>query len=184
MIRSAGIGSLFVWLTCLTAGAAELPDSPPPAIPHWIETSSANLVPVGRNVEIRDAIQSARLKVAADFCEIAVEINGVLPTVIEPFSETLDLDVTAWMKRGGNQLTIRPSHAEGPATVALELTISTSSGRQSVVTDESWQVSGQGAQVRSLGQVTPELWGIGRRSAAIDAFDNYEAWRQASGGER
>ena len=94
----------------------------------------------------------------------------------------MELDVTRLTRLGQNQITIRASRVDGPAAVALELDIVTSAGRQSVGTDKTWHLAGSGAQVRSLGSVASELWGAGRRSAAIDAFDNYEQWRQAVGG--
>jgi putative heme-binding domain-containing protein len=168
-----------IWLAISIGALAAADESP---TPHWIKTEPADQAQVRRDFEIGSAIQSARLKIAADFCEIAVEINERLATTIEPYSQTVELDVTRFTKLGQNQITIRATRAQVPAAVALELDIATSAGRQSVVTDESWRLAGSGAQVRSLGSVAPELWGLGRRSPAIDAFDNYEQWRQAVGG--
>ncbi|MCI0361932.1 MAG: hypothetical protein L0211_25905 [Planctomycetaceae bacterium] len=150
--------------------------------PHWIGMETTEQVQIGRTVNIREAIQGARLKFAADFCQAEVEINGRLATVVEPYSETVQVDVTPLVKLGQNQLVIGASQAAGPAAVALELTIETSTGKQKFVTDESWQTIESTAKVRTLGRVAPQLWGAGRRSADIDSFDNYEQWRQASGG--
>ena len=57
--------------------------------------------------------------------------------------------------------TLQALSGKGPATT--------------IVTDESWS----GAESRGL--VLPEQWGLGRRSAEISPFDNYEQWRQADG---
>ena len=154
----------------------------PAETPHWISMEKADQVRFGRVVTIRDAIQSARLKLAADFCQIEVEISGRLAAVVEPYSETVELDVTPLLKLGQNQLVVRASRASGPAAVAMELVIETSTGRQTILTDESWVTIESTVKVQTLGRVAPELWGSGRRSTEIDAFDNYEQWRQATGG--
>ena len=88
--------------------------------PHWIEIEPQAAAQVRRDFEIGSAIQSARLKIAADFCEIAVEVNGRLAATIEPYSETVELDVTPLVKLGQNQIVLRASRAELPAAVALE----------------------------------------------------------------
>ncbi len=150
--------------------------------PHWIRVEPGAAAQVRRDFEIGSAIHNARLKIAADFCEIAVEVNGRLAATIEPYSETVELDVTPLVKLGQNQIVLRASRAELPAAVAGELSITTAAGRQTVVTDDSWRFAESGAKVNSQGIVAPELWGLGRRSAAINAFDNYEQWRQAAGG--
>ena len=178
-----------ILLTCAITGliwslahAQEASTQQPQKPPHWLDVTVANAVAISREVEIAAAVQQARIQIAADFCEVAVELNGRLAAVIEPYGETLELDVTPYVKLGKNRVVLRAARQDGPAAVAAELTIETSAGGQRLVTDESWQVANSNEKVRSLGAVAPELWGLGRRSAAIDAFDNYEQWRQASGG--
>jgi putative heme-binding domain-containing protein len=149
--------------------------------PQWLDVQAADEVIASREFEIDAAVQQARIKIAADFCQVAMELNGRLAAVIEPYSETVELDVTPFMKLGNNRVALRASRQDGPAAIAMELAIDTPSGRERLVTDDSWQLV-TGIKARSLGPVPAELWGLGRRSAAIDAFDNYEQWRQASGG--
>src|SRR4030095_9645786 len=85
------------------------------ATPNWIGMDAADQVQIGRTIEIREAIQSARLKLAADFCQAEVEINGRLATVVEPYSQTVELDVTPLVRLSQNQLVISASRAAGPA---------------------------------------------------------------------
>ncbi|HEY2253777.1 MAG TPA: hypothetical protein VGH74_22035, partial [Planctomycetaceae bacterium] len=77
---------------------------------------------------------------------------------------------------GENEIGITATPVAGPAAVALSITLTGNDGKSTTIaTDETWQ----GAV--SLGEVPPEQWGIGRRSAAVSAFDNYEQWQQAKG---
>jgi hypothetical protein len=180
MSRLTPVCSLIL-VTCCSNLVPPLAGTDQPQAPHWIHIE-AGQTQLRREVASADAIQSARLKLAADFCQASVEINGRLVTIVEPYSETVELDVTPFVRRGQNQVLLRATRVAGPAAVALELVIATTAGPSTLITDESWQTSGSTGKVRSLGRVSPELWGLGRRSAAIDAFDNYEQWRQASGG--
>jgi len=182
MSKRAWLGRLIILVGLIAGAARESAGAEPGDTPHWISVETADQVQIGRVVSVRDAIQSARLKLAADFCQVEVEINGRLAAVVEPYGETIRFDVTPLVKLGQNQLVIAASRVEGPSAVALELAIETSAGRQTVLTDETWRVIESTVKVSSRGRVAPELWGSGRRSADIDAFDNYEQWRQASGG--
>ncbi len=182
MRNAALLASAVVVFTVTAAWAQDSSTAPVDSPPQWLDAQATEEVALSRGFEVAAAVQQARIKIAADYCQLAIEINGRIATTVEPYSETVELDVTPLVKRGANQLSIRASRVEGPAAVALELDMTTSAGRQSVVTDGTWNVVGSTANARLLGTVAPELWGPGRRSAAIDAFDNYEQWRQASGG--
>lgn len=146
--------------------------------PHWIGGSKASerTWQCKKSMSIDQAVQTAGLKMAADFCTAAVVINGQTVLTVEPYSPTQELDVTAHLRHGKNEIGINATSVEGPAAVALSITMLDKDGKTTILaTDDSWQ----GAV--SLGEVLPELWGIGRRSAAISPFDNYEQWQQAKG---
>src|SRR5207302_549124 len=129
-----------------------------------------------RDFTIDQAVQTAGLKMAADFCTAAVVINGQTVLTVEPYSPTQELDVTAHLRQGKNEVGITTMSVAGPAAVALSITLVDKDGKSTMIaTDETWQ----GAV--SLGEVQPELWGLGRRSATISPFDNYEQWQQAKG---
>jgi len=146
------------------------------AAPQWIGGSPerAPTWQFKKSVSIDEAVHSALMRVAADFCTAVVAINGQTVLVLEPYSPTQDIDVVNYLHRGPNEIGITTTPVAGPAAVALSITLTGTDGKtNSISTDESWQ----GAV--SLGDVPPEQWGIGRRSAAVSAFDNYEQWRQA-----
>ena len=88
--------------------------------PHWIGGASvvAETWRVEKSFLADAAVQSAVLKVAADFCAVGVEINGQKPLVVEPYCPTQELDVTRFVRRGTNDVAITASIAPGPAAVA------------------------------------------------------------------
>ena len=146
--------------------------------PQWIGGSQdrAPSWQFKKSVSIDEAVHSASMKVAADFCTAEVVINGQTVLVVEPYSPTQDIDVMNYVRRGQNEISITTTSVAGPAAVALSITLTGNDGKATTIaTDESWQ----GAV--SLGDVPHEQWGIGRRSAAVSAFDNYEQWQQAKG---
>src|SRR5262245_28452670 len=93
----AAVLGLAVTMGTLTA-------SEPAPAPHWISIEPKVKTQVRRDFDVDAAIQSMRLKVAADFCEIAIEINGRLAAVVEPYGETVELDVTPLARLGSNQI--------------------------------------------------------------------------------
>ena len=125
-------------------------------------------------------MQSAALRLAADFCAAQVSINGRSVLSVEAYSPTSDVDATSAIRPGENHIVVTGESVGGPAAIALTLDMVNAEGkRESLLSDLGWS-SGTG-QATSLGRVERSLWGIGRRPAAISPFDNYEQWRQASG---
>jgi putative heme-binding domain-containing protein len=138
-----------------------------------------------RTFEVDQRARSAGLRFAADFCDATVTINGRQVASVEAYSPTVDVDVAAALKTGQNRMAIVAQAVGRPAAVALGLSLAAVDGQKhEIVTDEQWRVERSGDADRpatKLGAVAPALWGIGRRPATIDPFDNYEQWRQAIG---
>lgn len=147
--------------------------------PHWISGRTDNQT-LNKQFEA-GLITSATLKLAADFCHAGVDLNGQTVLTVEPYSATVELEVTSHLVQGANQLSVRVERPCGPQAVAVSLTLDGVDGKRAfIVTDASW-TSPEDA-IDDLGLVAPELWGIGRRSAAIAPFENYEQWRIALNG--
>lgn len=165
------------------------------APPHWIwsrDTSGVATVAVEnercrfeRRFTLDAPPRSAALHIAADFCSAKIEINGRTVAAAEPYSQALDLDVAPAIRGGENVIHIAAEAIPGPAAIALSLRMTSAGGQQiNLITDSQWRGIGSGDHVgaaTSLGSVDPALWGLGRRPATIDPFDNYEQWRQAIG---
>jgi putative heme-binding domain-containing protein len=148
------------------------------ATPHWIIGTGQDGKParLAKVFSIEEPVQGAVLKLAADFCTATMTLNGQPVISVEPYCPLQTVDVTRQLQRGRNELAFSLAPMAGPAAVALSLTFVKKDGAATtIVSDESWL----GAESRGL--VPPEQWGLGRRSAEISPFDNYEQWQQAKG---
>jgi putative heme-binding domain-containing protein len=139
-----------------------------------------------RTFQVGQAPASAALRLAADFCHAVVAVNGRPVVSVEPYSPAIDVDVTAAIKIGENQIVISADPVAGPSAMVLSLTLVHADGkRETVITDDRWTATsppaGKPTAAVAMGSVSAPLWGHGRRPATIDPFDNYEQWRQAVG---
>lgn len=157
------------------------------ATPQWF--LARDLSPLDRITRSfkTPAIQAGTLKLAGDFCRTRLQINSETVAILEPYTQTLDMDVTPFLKLGDNRIDIVVEPISGaPAAVALELKIMTSTGEGvSLRSGANWQIlskDGKSSNPQLGGPVRPEFWGIGRRPITNDPFDNYDQWKQAKGG--
>jgi putative heme-binding domain-containing protein len=165
---------IVMWLVLGSAGSAA------DGVPHWIWDRNQRECSLERSFVANGLVQSATLRLAADFCHATVEINGRGVLTVEPYSPTTDVDVTSAIGSGENRILVRCKSIAGPSAMALSMSIVNADGsRTTLVSDSTW--SSDKGQPLSLGAVEPALWGTGRRPATIDSFDNYEQWRQAVG---
>lgn len=166
-----GLLVTFSWLVFVIRGVAA-----GDATPQWVIGAGEQAKPcrLSKSFSIDDPAQRAELKLAADFSTAAVTFNGQAVLSVEPYCPLQVLDVTRHLRRGRNELILSITPVDGPAAAAVSLTVIGRDGTATTIaSDESWS----GAESR--GVVPPEQWGLGRRSAEISPFDNYEQWRQA-----
>ncbi len=159
--------------------------------PHWIwvETpETAREVHFVKSYHLDSTPVEARLQIAADFCDVVVEVNGERVIVLESFAPTQTLDVTPYFAAGENRVDFIAAPDEGPTAVALTIDVADADGNVTRWnSDDSWtadfndQNASTPVVVQSLGTVTPSMWGIDARSIEISPFDDYEQWRRASG---
>jgi putative heme-binding domain-containing protein len=145
------------------------------APPHWIRMRPPidQQVKLSRKLKIERSIQTAELKFAADFCEASVAINGRRVLSVLPYCQLQTLDLTAWVKRGENEIVIEARQNQAAAAVALSLVITHAEGKPTVlISDGEWAAA-------DLGEVPPQFWGVGRRGIELSPFENYEQWQQA-----
>lgn len=166
------------WLAAISVGLAHTANSWAQS-PHWLwhtadQPANAALV---RRFDLAEAVHFASLKFAADFCGATVELNGEKVLTVDSYTPTQELEATRWLRRGANELRVLPRKVEGPSAIALSLTMLDAEGRRtSLVSDRSWMGTDD------LGEVRPELWGIGRRAATVSVLENYEQWQQTKSG--
>ncbi len=171
-------GGWLAMVVALVAGSINAAEPASPALespPRWIwaKDNGASVARLQRTIKLERSIQAGELRIAADFCQAGVEINGQQVLSVAPYCQTQTLDVTNWLRRGENEFVIRAERVPGPPAVALSLVVLHHDGSQSVVlSDEAWQAS-------DLGSVRAEFWGVGRRGIELSPFENYEQWQQA-----
>ena len=187
-----------VWSQDTQPASAETKTVPERAllVPQWIWVAAGDGESrwrFTRTFAEKQAIQSARLRFAADFCRATVLVNGQAVLRVEPYCPTQDVDVTAALRRGDNSLEVRVEPVAGPAAIALSLDWKPiASEPHTLVSDRQWRVAplrkdandnaaSADAPADELGFVPVEQWGIGRRGIALAADDNYEQWQQTLG---
>lgn len=179
LVASVGLASTFA------APRVALADAP-----QWIwsaahdaavnQRAADSIVRLEKTFQIDGVVPLAKLRLAADFCRARVELNGRGVLMVESYSPTAEHEVTAHLVSGTNRIRIVADRCCGPSAVAFSLSLETGDGKwTSIVTDGTWQVDGM-SKAATLGAVEPELWGLNRRSSAVDPFENYEQWRTAT----
>lgn len=166
------------------------------AVPQWIWGATADggsRWRFTRSFEESQAISSARLRLAADFCRATVLVNGQAVLRVDPYCPIQDVDVTASLLRGANTLEVQVERFPGPVAIAVSLDWKSLAGdTRSLVSDRQWRAvpygpdatehaGTAGAAASELGSVPAEQWGIGRRGIGLAADDNYEQWQQTLG---
>ena len=177
-------------------------DSP---IPHWIwitdeltpsneETPDTPTFVFQRSFDLKLPVRTATIRLAADFCHATVVVNDRRLFSVEPYSQTIDANITDAMVTGKNVVRIEVTASAGPSAITSSLSIGLANDPriQTIVTDGAWSYTSRSrnavgesekASVTSLGTVAPEFWGIGRRSSIVEPTENYEQWRQAVAGK-
>ena len=83
-----------------------------------------------------------------------VTINDQPVLTIEPYCPRQTLDVTQYLRRGKNEIVVAARPIEGPAAVAVSLTIRGNDGEPiTIISDETW------SGAASRGPVPPEQSG-------------------------
>ncbi len=174
-------------------------------IPHWMWVTDELTPPkegtpdsptfiFQRSFDIKLPVRTATIRLAADFCQATVVVNERRLFSVEPYSQTVDADITDAMVTGNNVVRIEVTAIAGPSAIASSLSIGIANDpvNQTIVTDGAWSYTSKSyntvgesktTPVISLGTVKPELCGIGRRSSKVEPTENYEQWRQAVAGK-
>ena len=131
-----------------------------------------------RDFVLSGHVVGARLQAVADFSSLDIRINGKLVGQTTGLGPLLKLDVSRYLLKGKNLVSITArSTGESPA-VALRLDWTDSSGkRSSLFSDEKWKAKGR--TVESFGSLTNEPW-WNLPPLSVDFLDDYTQWKRAS----
>ena len=126
-------------------------------------------------------IAAARLRLAADFCDAEVLINGVQVHAATPMDSAVVIDAQRFCKQGANRISLHAISRGGPAAIAFELTVTESDNQAKTYhTNPTWR-SMQKSSVKSYGHANSEPWWRVESLPKTDAFDEYNQWKEAVG---
>jgi len=202
-LLAATVVAILVVAGPLTSSAqVPLEDSQPAVSPDWI-WSTSDRVP-GQTAEFTQSFalparfSEAHLRLAADFTDSTITLNGKTVTRLDDYGPWLNLEVTDQLLPGRNIIQLRCRSSDGPSAIAATLTVTDSRGTKSVLrTDASWksrilaapsesQDSSNRAPwkpVASFGTVASRFWNSANGKDRITTFDDYTQWKQAADGD-
>ncbi len=143
------------------------------AQPEWI-WPAGNSTSTTKDLGI--GIRSAKFTVVADFGEVDIRLNHSTIGVLHAYQQSKTFDLTPALQKQANRLLIKTKNLDGPSAFAGTLRIERADGSmRTFSTDESWSTA------RSYGPVDRRFWDFSGQLEAVDAFENYEQWREAKG---
>ena len=194
-------GAMQIIALVQAADAATEPTKDKPADAQWIwgekKRAADQTVYFRKTFRIPTGPLRAELAGVGDFCRMTMFVNGELVADVDPYRPPLEIDVAEHLKPGEeNVLAVRATSVSGPSAIFLRLHITPNQGkRQTVVTDDTWLVTGnppagwhgrkfspQGwRRAATFGEVAGQPWGATQRDHAITQLDDYTQWKQALG---
>ena len=148
---------------------------------NWINgpDSEAPRVELTRSFSIEDSVRRATIRIAAEYCDVVVRMNGRVLVGLDSFGPLHEIDVARFIRRNANQLSLSLRNRPGPSAVAFTLDIQHSDRLLRVVSDDEWQCGQQAA--KEHGRVSALYWGPARGSR-ITGFEDYTQWKMAQPG--
>lgn len=198
--RWHGVGAAVVRflavIACSVLTASSAADEAFP-IPQWIwlrpDVRDGERASFRKEFVIDGAVRVAILRGAADN-RMTIQCNGKLAADVQGYRTMQRVDVTQLLHGGSNVLTVEAVNDAGTAGVALLLDITTASGRQIIVSDASWQTTGDPTSAWrnavSFGRLGVAPWGTPRGSefttsvgkSAPQSGKDYDQWSEAKRG--
>ena len=168
-----GLASILLFTACSSVTPAQHV--------QWINgpNNEATTVELTRRFSVGEPVIRAQLRIAAEYCDVAVRLNGQPLLKLDSFGPLTDLDVTTLLRRNQNLISLSLHNHAGPSAVALELTIEHPDNTVRIVSNDLWKAGPNTATPN--GAVSPLYWQPGRGSR-INLFDDYTQWKRAQPG--
>jgi len=159
--------------------------SPPVfALPDWIWIESPTTtqeVVFHHGFDVEPArLQSAHLRILADFTTVKLTINRRQTGIAEAFGPVLKLDVLPLLHSGTNEIRLMSKSVGGAPAVALQLDLIDVQGRKrSIATSPEWQTTIPRVRVIATGDLGLEKWWT-LPPLIIREIDDYTQWKRAT----
>jgi len=131
-----------------------------------------------REFELSGHAVSARLQAVADFSFVDIRINGKSVGQTSGLGPLLKLDVSRYLLKGKNLVSITARSSGMAPAVGLRLDwTDAKGGRGSVFSNEKWKTKER--TIESFGSLTNEPW-WNLPPLTVDSLDDYTQWKRAS----
>ncbi|MDP7050921.1 MAG: c-type cytochrome [Verrucomicrobiota bacterium] len=153
------------------------------ALPDWIWIDSPTTtqeVVFHHGFDVQPAgLQSAHLRLAADFATVKLTVNGRQTAIAEAFGPVLKLDVLPLLLSGTNEIRLMGKSVGDAPAVALQLDLIGRQGRKrAVATSSQWQTTTPGVRMIATGDLGLEKWWM-LPPLVIGEIDDYTQWKRA-----
>lgn len=147
--------------------------------PHWIwSDSDPSGITTSQQVSLDGPVESATLRVTADFAAVRVSLNGKPVLALDSYDPPTEIDLTRSLQFGENRLDVTATAVGGPAALAYALVIQPRDGETRHIASGATPSPG----LRDLGAVTPTRWAL-NRLPDVSPFAEYNQWREALAGD-
>ena len=162
------------------------------AVPEWIwikdERKSKIWAEFTQTFEVPGQIVSARLQGIADYASLRIRMNDQPVGQSAAHGPLIDEDVSRYLLKGENLITINAVSVGSAPAVALQLDMVDAKGKtKSLVTDKKWESAIGKARfsqpTATLGSLADEPWWNLPR-LTLDSLDDYTQWKRASNAEK
>jgi len=187
-MRTLFFGWAVFWGVVTTQHAGDVPD----LLPQWIWTDGERLKGADKSPSspvieasfykqfvIEDPVESAKIRVAADFCEVTINVNGRSLDRGEPFGANVEIDLSSILSVGTNDIKLLVRSVAGPSAVAALLSVDFKNRETlQVATDETWSPGELRKKTKRFGAIDPRRWGL-NELPPISAIAEYNQWKDA-----
>ena len=154
------------------------------ALPDWIWIDSPETtqeVVFHHAFDVEPArLESAHLRLVADFATVKLTINGRQKGIAEAFGPVLKLDVLPVLLSGTNEIRLMGKPVGDAPAVALQLELIDRQGRKrAIATSPQWQNTTPGVSMITTGDLGLEKWWT-LPPLVIGEIDDYTQWKRAT----
>ena len=158
------------------------------AAPEWIWAKDGRKDKIWaeftQTIGVPGQIVSARLQSMADFASLRIRINDQPVGQSAAYGPLIDEDVSRYLLKGENLITINAVSGGSAPAVALQLDMVDAKGKtKSLVTDKKWESAIGKARftqpTATFGSLANEPW-WNLPPLTLDSLDDYTQWKRAS----
>jgi putative heme-binding domain-containing protein len=132
-----------------------------------------------RAISLEDVPTRAMLRATADYAGLTISLNDTPVLALDAYDPPREIEVTRFLRKGGNVLTVAATGTPGPSALAISLVVVSPNGGSIVIESATdWS----GTELRSFGPVDAPRWAL-NELPDVSPFAEYNQWKEALEGE-